>query len=102
MNELHVSCKGFVNVSTEVLWLARRRVDYRLVVVWRRASNHLRPEFCIKRTDVGSATLVLNDVTWSTTTTLSGATLTNDFGGLTESIEGFTIGPTESAGNIFL
>jgi hypothetical protein len=33
MNELHVSSKGFVNVSTEVLWLARRRVDWRRVVV---------------------------------------------------------------------
>jgi hypothetical protein len=53
--------------------------------------------------DVGSATLVLNNVTSSTTTTLSGATLTNDFGGLTGSIEGFTIdSPLESAGNIFL
>jgi hypothetical protein len=41
--------------------------------------------------DVGSATLVLNNVTSSTTTTLNGATLTNDFGGLTGSIEGFTI-----------
>jgi hypothetical protein len=52
--------------------------------------------------DVGSATLVLNNVTSSTTTTLSGTTLANDFGGLTGSIEGFTIGPVESTGNIFL
>jgi hypothetical protein len=41
--------------------------------------------------DVGSASLVLNNVTSSTTTTLNGATLTNDFGGLTGTIEGFTI-----------
>jgi hypothetical protein len=41
--------------------------------------------------NVGSAELILNNVTSSTTTTLSGGTLTNDFGGLTGSIEGFTI-----------